>query len=198
VLTPRLLIISALDVVPEPVLLERIRAAGKLSPALRSRVAVQLRDPELDGRALYAFGARLREATRAARVALVVNDRLDLARALKAEGVHLGRRSVSVADARAFMGKRVWVSVSCHAVAEVPKAAEAGADAALLSPIFASPGKETPLGVEALHEASRSLPLIAMGGVDTWGLSACFQAGAAGVAAIRADLVQTLVSTLRS
>jgi thiamine-phosphate pyrophosphorylase len=198
VLTPRLLIITALDVVPEAALMDRIRAAAALPPDIRSRVAVQLRDPELTGRALFEFGARLRAATRAAEIALVVNDRLDLARSLAAEGVHLGRRSVSVADARSFLGQDIWVSVSCHAPSEVPRAAQAGADAALLSPIFASPGKGPPLGVEALRDASGSLPIIALGGVDAGALPACFQAGAAGVAAIRADLAQTLVSTLRT
>lgn len=203
--------ISALDVVPEGSLFDRVRAAGDLPASIRARVAVQLRDPELSGSALLDLGRRLRAATRRAGVALVVNDRLDLALTLGAEGVHLGRRSVSVADARALLGPSIWISVSCHAPSEVPLAAASGADAALLSPIFASPGKGAPLGLEALSSAREvvvglsarerrdplpSLPLIALGGVDEMNTSACFQAGAAGVAAIRADLTQSLISTL--
>lgn len=200
--TPRLLLISALDVVPEDVLFDRVRAAGDLAPEIKARVAVQLRDPELSGRALFDLGQRLRAATRRVGVALVVNDRLDLALALGADGVHLGRRSVSVADARALLGPSIWISVSCHAVSEVSLAAASGADAALLSPIFTSPGKGRPLGLEALSSARAaqsargSLPLIALGGVDETNASACFQAGAEGVAAIRADLTQSLISTL--
>lgn len=195
-LTPRILLITALDVVPEAILLDRVRAAADLPPAIRARVAVQLRDPELSGRELYRFGALLREATTRAGVALVVNDRLDLARALAADGVHLGRRSVSVADARAWLGPSAWVSVSCHAEADVPLAAKAGASAALLSPIFATPGKGPPLGLEALRASAGHLPLIALGGVDASRALACFEAGAEGVAAIRDDLTKTHVSTL--
>jgi len=193
--TPRILLITGLDVVPEAVLMGRISAAGQLPPPLRARVAVQLREPDLTGRALFQLGRRLREATQAAGIALIVNDRLDLALALGADGAHLGRRSVSVADARAVLGPRIWVSVACHAVSEVSRAADAGADAALLSPIFPSPGKGPPLGVDALRSASAApgaLPVIALGGIDEARAGACFGAGAQGVAAIRADLTGAL------
>ncbi|WP_437663237.1 thiamine phosphate synthase [Sorangium sp. So ce1182] len=193
-LTPRLTLITQTADVPEPVLLARLSAFGALPPEDRARVAVQLRDPELSGAALHALGRRLRDATAALGASLVVNDRLDLALVLGADGVHLGRRSAGVADARALLGDGVFVSVACHSVDEVLRAAEAGADAAVLSPIFATPGKGPPLGPEALREARarlaaapRGVALLALGGVDAASAPACLAAGADGVAAIRAD-----------
>jgi thiamine-phosphate pyrophosphorylase len=189
---PRVVQITEASVLPEPVLFARLSALAALPEAARRRYAVQLRDPGLPARELLALGLRLREATRAAGAALIVNDRLDLAIALGAEGVHLGRRSVTVADARALLPEGTWVSVACHAPAEVARAADEGADAALLSPIFASPGKGPPIGVEALREARRvaggRLQIVALGGVTAENAGSCFAAGADAVAAIRADL----------
>ena len=98
-----------------------------------------------------------REVLRALGAMLIVNDRLDLAAALRADGIHLGRSSVQIDEARAFLGPRVFVSVACHTVEEVAAAAEKGANAALLSPIFFSPGKGPPLGPAALSEAKELL-----------------------------------------
>lgn len=202
-LVPRWTQITASAVAPEPVVLERLSALAALPPEARARAAVQLRDPELSGRELHALGRRLRDATAALGASLVVNDRVDLALLLGADGVHLGRRSVGVADARALLGAGVFVSVACHSVDEVLRAADAGADAAVLSPIFATPGKGPPLGLEALREArarlasaSRSVAIIALGGVDAASAPACLAAGADGVAAIRADLRGVLPTLL--
>lgn len=195
---PRVVVITSMRDVPEAVLQERIRRARDLPPAARARLAVQLRDPELSGRELYQLGLRLRRATLDAGILLLVNDRLDLARILGADGVHLGRRSVSIEDARAFLGARSFVSVACHSIADVVGAASRGADAALLSPIFASPGKGEPIGLEAVHRAREALdraglrlPIIALGGVDETNAAACIEAGAHGVAGIRGDLFAT-------
>lgn len=197
--TPLVTLITASDVVPETELLDRLWAVASLPPALGARLCVQLRDPALPAGALFALGLRLREVTAAMGAALVVNDRLDLALLLGADGVHLGRRSVAVEDARALLDRngreRAWISVACHDVGDVARAAEAGADAAVLSPIFASPGKGPPLGLAALGEARRALDaagpdrrvaLIALGSVDAGTARACVEAGADGVAAIRA------------
>lgn len=199
----RAVLITSTRDIPEPALLERIRRARDLPPAAAARLAVQLRDPELPARDLYHLGLRLRRATLDAGVRLLVNDRLDLARLLEADGVHLGRRSVSIADARVFLGSSTFISVACHSIPEVVLAARGGADAALLSPIFASPGKGPPIGLEAIREAREALaqaglilPLIALGGVDEATAPACFEAGAHGVAAIRGDLFASAVSTL--
>ena len=175
--------------------LARVERLASIDPALARRCAVQLRDPELSTRDLVALGRALRERTRALGMRLVVNDRVDVALLLEADGLHLGRRSIAMADARGLLGEGAWVSVACHAPSEVVAAAREGASACLLSPIFATPGKGAPLGVEALGEARRALDgaglgagLIALGGIDDEHARACLEAGADGVAAIRAAL----------
>ncbi len=181
---PRLLQITDAARVPFAELVARIERGGP-------ELAVQLRDPALDARALFALGQALRERSRAAGALLFVNDRLDLAALLGADGVHLGRRSVSIRCARAFLGE-VLVSVSAHDVEEAVARAEQGADAVLLSPVFASPGKGRPLGAARLTEArarmSGRCALLALGGVDRERARECLAAGADGVAAVRADL----------
>jgi thiamine-phosphate pyrophosphorylase len=205
VISPRLVQITDPSALPDAALFARLHAVGALAPHERARFAVQLRSPELSTRALASLGLRLRAATRALGVALVINDRLDLARALGADGVHLGRRSAAIADARALLGPSAWISVACHDVDDVVRAAAEGADAVTLSPIFASPGKGTPLGVAAIRAAraaagALSIAIYALGGVDRASAPRCFEAGADGVAAIRADLTFLLddaaISTL--
>lgn len=189
---PRVVVITDRTQLSPDETLARIDALAR-APAIRP--AVLLRDPELTGRALHAWGALLRRRTLDAGVSLWVADRLDVAIALEADGVHLGRRSVRVSDARTLVGQSL-VSVACHDVGEVVEAAREGADVVVLSPIFASPGKGPPLGVETLTAARRALDeaglgaeLVALGGVDAERVETCLTAGAIGVAAIRARLV---------
>lgn len=198
--------ITDLGVVSRGELHRRVAAVGSLSPGARASRIVLLRDPALPARDLLELARELRAATRATGARLWVNDRLDVASLVEADGVHLGRRSVGIDDARRLLGATVAVSVACHDVDEVVAARAAGADAATLSPIFASPGKGAPLGVEALGAARARLgpdprfTLIALGGVDPDTARRCLAAGADGVAAIRADLLALparLVADLR-
>ncbi len=198
--SPRVVLISGTDVVPEAVLVERLMRASILPPLERRHLMVQLRDHPIEARYKIELGRRLRAVTRELGASLVVNDRMDLARILDADGVHLGGRSVSVADARSFLGPDAWISVACHRVAEVAEAARAGAQAALLSPIFASPGKAAPLGLDALRQAKdaveNAIAVIALGGVDASSALSCRDAGADAIAVIRADLGSTLRALL--
>lgn len=181
--------------VPMETLLERIGKLQILPPTMRARVAIQLRDPDLVAAELVQVGDVLRNATSALGVRFLVNDRLDLAAALEADGVHLGRRSVSIADARAFLGEEALVSVACHDVDDVVDAARGGADMCTLSPIFESPGKDEPIGLRALvtacerlAETKLAIPIIALGGVTDDNFASCLRAGAAGVAAVRGEV----------
>lgn len=172
---------------------EVIQITGIPRSELFARVArggagfwVQLRSPELPAQALLALGRELTE--RGAYV--IVNDRLDIASAIGARGVHLGRTSVSVADARSFVGQGI-VTCSAHSVVEAVAREAEGADAVILSPIFASPGKPPPLGLEELARAREALSraaLIALGGIDPSRAREALAAGAHGVAAMRSDL----------
>jgi thiamine-phosphate pyrophosphorylase len=188
--TPRVMQISALDVVSEEVLLARVASAA---PGL----VVQLRDPQLEGRELHRLAVRLRDVTRRVGARLIVNDRIDVALAVGADGLHMGRRSVDAALARAALGPDAWLSVSAHSVAEALASGDA-IDALLLSPIFAAPGKGPPLGLAPLSEVRARLAprvaLFALGGVDLEGARACLDAGADGVASIRADLTSLVAA----
>ncbi len=203
--TPLVLQITAQPVLGQQQILARLQATERLPARTRQRLAVQLRDPELNTPALLRWGQALRAVTTELGIALVVNDRLDLALTLQADGVHLGRRSVPVAQARRLVGSKYWISVSCHGVDEITDAVAAGANAVVLSPIYASPGKSTPLGLAALEQARQQLSLVAgtgllaLGGVtaDHQRAEACLRAGADGVASIRADLFSVASQLVR-
>lgn len=159
------------------------------------RFAVQLREPGRDARPSLAFArALLDDALGPFGAELYVNDRIDLALVLAARGVrgvHLGGRSVGAAEARALVGKGLALSRACHSVDDVARAGAEGARLALLSPIFPSPGKGAPLGLDALHLAAKGpggAALVALGGVDASNAAACLRAGARGLAAVRALL----------
>jgi thiamine-phosphate pyrophosphorylase len=155
-------------------------------------VAVQLREKDLSGRALTELARELRAVTAAAGVALYVNDRIDVALAVGADGVHLGGTSLDAAAATRVAGG-LAIAVSAHAPAEVTALRNAAAGRvafALLGPIFDTPSKRSfgaPLGTAAISEASRAgLPIVAVGGIGPDRVRALLAAGARGVACIRA------------
>jgi thiamine-phosphate pyrophosphorylase len=161
---------------------------------LRPRtVAVHLREKDLGGKALLGLARALRRACDEAGQLLVVNDRVDVALAAGADGVHLPSAGIPVADARALLGPAVLVGCSCHSRADVEAALAGGASYGTFSPIFDTPSKRqhgAPVGVEALRDAvAVGLPLVALGGIDAATAPEVRDAGAAGVAAIRAWLV---------
>jgi thiamine-phosphate pyrophosphorylase len=123
----------------------------------------------------------------------LVNDRLDVALASGADGVHLPSAGVPVREARRLLGAGRLLGVSCHSADDVVRAAREGADYATFSPIYDTPSKRAygpPQGLSALRDASRlGLPLIALGGVDARNVREVVTAGAHGAAAIRAWLV---------
>jgi thiamine-phosphate pyrophosphorylase len=175
------------------------RLAGDLGRAARTALAglppgtaaVHLREKDLGGRELLRLARTLRAATAAAGQLLLVNDRLDVALAAGADGVHLPSAGVPAADARRLLGPRL-VGVSCHSLEDVRRARDAGADYATFGPIFDTPSKRAfgpPRGLAALAEAAElGLPLVALGGIDAAGARAARAAGARAVAAIRAWL----------
>jgi thiamine-phosphate pyrophosphorylase len=155
-------------------------------------VAVQLRAPGAAGRELLAQARPLLGAVRDAGQWLVVNDRIDVALAAGADGVHLPSAGVPPADARRLLGQDRLVGVSCHSASDVERAIAGGADFATFGPIFDTPSKRAfgaPVGTERLAEAARlGLPLLGLGGVDLSNAAEVVDAGAWGVAAIRAWL----------
>jgi thiamine-phosphate pyrophosphorylase len=148
--------------------------------------AVQLREKELSGRELLALADRLRTATARRGALLFVNDRLDVAIAVGADGVHLGGGSMPVSVARRLLGAAALIGISTHA----PGEETAGADFAFFGPVWPTPSKTGAQGEARLTEAVRAsrIPVLAIGGVTDDRARAACAAGAAGVAVIRAIL----------
>jgi thiamine-phosphate pyrophosphorylase len=155
--------------------------------------AVQLREKDLTARELYALGARLQEALAPYDVPLLINDRLDVALALDAAGVHLAGHSLSPAQARQILGPHKLIGVSTHHVQAARQAASEGADFVVFGPVFATPSKLAygpPQGLQQLSSVIRQVPIpvFAIGGIDRVNLPQVLAAGAHGVAFIRAVL----------
>ena len=150
---------------------------------------IQVREKDLPGRRLAALVEALLALPGKASSRLLVNDRLDVARASGADGVHLPADSLPVAAVRGSVGPSWTVGVSCHSAREVERAAAEGADYALLGPVFATPSKPgaQPLGLQRLAEicGRTSIAVFALGGVDLGNAGECIAAGARGVAGIR-------------
>jgi thiamine-phosphate pyrophosphorylase len=158
-----------------------------LSGAPPGSIAVELRDKEASASALAELARALLPICGAAGAKLLVNDRADVARAVGALGVHLPEAGLSIRDARAVLGDAI-VARSCHDAPGLERAEREGADFATLGPIGSVPGKGPPIGVDGFGRAiaGRSLPIYALGGVDTSNARELIARGARGVAVIRA------------
>lgn len=153
--------------------------------------AVQLREKDLPTRDLYHLAEKLLATTRAAGAALLINDRVDIAMAVSADGVHLTRRSLPSKESRALLGPERLIGVSCHSLADVGEAVDGGADFVVLGPIFETPSKAPygpPLAAALLREARAraALPILAIGGVKAKQVPEVMAAGADGIAVISA------------
>jgi thiamine-phosphate pyrophosphorylase len=162
------------------------RLAAALAAVPPGSVAVQVRDKDLDGAALLA----LVRTIQALGVPVWVNDRLDVALATGAHGVHLPEAGFALAEARA-LAPGMRIGCSRHTTADVRAAAEAGADLVQLGPIWPTPAKpDAPLGVGVLAVRAELPPrvaLVAVGGIDSQARArAAAAAGADAVAVIRA------------
>ena len=179
-----------------------LRCVGAVAAALpRGALCVQLRDKRRPVSSLRLFAIQLRAATKKAGALLVINGQPRLARDVEADGVHLGGGAETVAEARALIGRPAWVSIAAHTADDVRRAVDTGADAVLVSPVFEtrSPGitagsgiEKRPRGLDALREAraiaGRRVSLFALGGVTIERVRPCAEAGADGVAVLRALL----------
>lgn len=163
-----------------------------LEQALEGGVrAVQLREKDLGGRALLELAREVKRLCDGYGAELFVNDRVDVALAADAAGVHLAADSMPAATARALLGADRKIGVSTHSPAEVRAAARAGADFVVFGPVFATPSKTRfgdPQGPAALRAATDGarLPVFAIGGVAEGNLPEIKAAGTDRVALISA------------
>jgi len=152
---------------------------------------VQLREKGTDTRWRYELGLEVREVTAEAGVDLIVNDRVDVAEAIDADGVHVGQSDLPVSVARELLGPEAVVGCSASTVAEAEAAEADGADYLGVGSIYGTTSKDVPepeddVGPErvaAIADAV-SIPIVGIGGVTAENAGAVVEAGAAGVAVI--------------
>ncbi|HPT97438.1 MAG TPA: thiamine phosphate synthase [Armatimonadota bacterium] len=152
---------------------------------------VQLREKHAESRAYYERARALRERLRPLGIPLIINDRLDIALAAGADGVHLGQGDLPCVEARHIAGPNFLIGISVSTTAEAQAAARDGADYLGISPIFDTPTKtDTPpaTGIDGLRaiRAAVSLPLVAIGGIKVENAAAVVRAGADGIAVVSA------------
>lgn len=168
-----------------------------LSAVPAGALAVQLRNRTLPTAALLDRARTLRALTTRYGAPLLINDRLDVALAVEADGVHLPGQGLPPQIVRRWLGDRLLICAAAHSLAEARLLAQAGADAVTLSPIWPTPSKPAlpiekggvqPLGLDVLAQAARSLPVpvFALGGIDRVERAAACAAVGARVACIRA------------
>jgi thiamine-phosphate pyrophosphorylase len=178
---------------------------------------IQIRERDLSGRE-YSLLTReaLRRGTKssasdAAATRILVNDRLDVALAERAGGVHLAENSLPLPEAKRLAntqasGQDFLVGISCHSLEAARSAADGGASYLFFGPVFATPSKAAfgaPQGLDRLGAVCRavSIPVLAIGGITPENASDCLGAGASGIAAIRlfqdASDMSSLVQSLR-
>ncbi len=167
---------------------------------------VQIREKDLPARRMLGVAEAAVQLARRGQTRVMVNDRLDVALAANAHGVHLGTRSMPVDLVRKLAPADFKIGVSCHSLAEAQAAEPAGADYLLLGPIFATPSKlryGPPLGLATLREVTARvrIPAFALGGITADRVAACRKHGAAGIAGIRifqdCESVEQVVRDLR-
>ncbi len=154
---------------------------------------VQLRSKLLSDAALIRLGLAIRKIAQKQRKLFFMNDRVDLAVATGADGVHLGQDDMPLAMARALIrksGLKMWVGKSTHSLRQALAAVKEGADYIGVGPVFATPTKpharSVGLGFVRQAAANVRIPWVAIGGIDHENIAEVVQAGAGRVAVVRA------------
>ena len=152
---------------------------------------IQLRDKHASSGELYVSAQGVAGSVRKTGGIFIINDRADVARAVDADGVHVGQDDLPVESARALMGPGKLIGYSTHVLEQVKEAERSSADYIAFGPIFPTSSKENPdavVGLEGLAEARKATrkPLVAIGGITLENARAVMEAGADSVAVIRA------------
>ena len=176
---------------------DRRRCTGDLLEAVRRALAggvdwVQVREKSAPALETYSLALRVRDACREVGAGLIVNDRIDIALAIEADGVHLGKKSLPPAAVRPLLAPGQFLGVSVHSLEEAVRAVRAGADYLTFGNVFATdshPGAPAK-GVVALRAIVDMLevPVLAIGGVTPENVTEVLATGCAGVAVIGAIL----------
>lgn len=151
---------------------------------------VQLRDKSATDAELVELAKQLLVLTRSAKIPLIVNDRIAVAKKAKADGVHLGQDDASLEEARRILGPKAIIGRSTHSPEQALKAQEEGFDYIGVGPVFGTPTKPDyrPVGLELVRFAAANIriPFVAIGGIDAANAAQVKLAGASTVAVVRA------------
>jgi thiamine-phosphate pyrophosphorylase len=153
--------------------------------------AIQLREKDLSGKALFEFAEKIAVLCQRYHAQLFINDRIDVALAVDAAGVQLGKTSLPIGTARALLGPEKLIGFSSHGVDEALAGQRSGADFLLFGPVYFTPSKMSygaPQGVTALKEIVEKVarPVYAIGGITAARLAETMTSGVRGVALISA------------
>ena len=153
--------------------------------------SLQLRAKRMPGREMYDLAVTLGERCRSAGALFFVNDRVDIAIAADADGIHVGMQDLPLEVTRRLVGRNTIVGFSPLAMADVVTAKSRGADYVGLGPVFGTASKadaQPELGLSALaeHASAAGLPSVGIGGIDATNSGAVIRAGVDGVAVISA------------
>lgn len=151
---------------------------------------VQLRDKETPPERLLEKARALRELTRRYGVPFIVNDYPELARAVEADGVHLGQEDMPIAEARRLLGEDAIIGISTHSIEQARAAVRAGADYIGVGPVYPTPTKpgRAAAGLGYVREAAAeiTIPWVAIGGITLDHADAVLDAGARRLCAVSA------------
>ncbi|HEY6197963.1 MAG TPA: thiamine phosphate synthase [Candidatus Binatia bacterium] len=153
--------------------------------------AVQLREKDLDGAELFRLAEALKKSCARQRARLLINDRIDIALAVDADGVQLSAASMPIGAARQLLGGDKLIGASIHSLQEAQQAVRDGADFVLFGPVYFTPSKAAygaPQGIARLQEVVEkiSIPVYAIGGITGGNVEEIKKIGARGVALIAA------------
>ena len=152
---------------------------------------VQLREKDCSTREFIDQALTIKEFLKDHGVPLIINDRVDVAQAVEAEGVHLGQTDMPLGLAKKILGDSMTIGISAESLQDAIEAEKGGADYLVVSPIFATPTKTDtapPLGLEGLREIRKAvrLPLVGIGGLNLDNSGEVIRNGADGVAVVSA------------
>ncbi len=153
--------------------------------------AIQLRDKEMDKRDLFEWAKRLRDLTAKQGVAFIINDHIDIALAVDADGVHLGQGDFPVVDARRIMGPRYIIGASTHSIDQAKQAVQDGCSYFNVGPVFSTQTKQLahpPVGLDLVKNVSETFdfPFTVMGGIKLHHVQSLLDAGARRIAVVTA------------
>ena len=163
-----------------------------LTAAVRGgATVVQLREKDCSTRDFIDQALGIKKFLSAQGVPLIINDRMDVAQAVKADGVHLGQTDMPLEMAKSILGDSMIIGISAESLEDAIEAEKGGADYLGVSPIYATPTKTDtapPLGLEGLREIRKAvrLPLVGIGGLNRDNAAEVVRSGADGIAVVSA------------